>query len=73
MQRILEFDKERVGATKYIVKDMAYDLFAKGGGELVGEHCVDNLKTRSSEVKLQKSGPYDYQSALNKDPGIIKP
>ena len=52
---------------------MANDLLAERGGKPVGKHWVDNLKTRTPEIKLKRSGPYDHQRALNKDAPIVMP
>ena len=61
VQRILELAQRGIGATKDMVRDMANDLLAERGGEPVGKCWVDNFKKRTSEVKLQRSRPYDRQ------------
>jgi hypothetical protein len=70
-RRILELDPRGTPATKTMVRDMANDLLAERGGKPVGRHWVDNLKTRTPEIKLRRSRPYDRQRALNKDPRVI--
>jgi hypothetical protein len=55
------------------VQDMANDLLAERGGEPIGKHWVDRFKTRTPEIKLQRSRPYDHQRALNEDPRVITP
>jgi hypothetical protein len=59
VQRILNLDQRGIGATRDMVQDMANDLLAERGGEPVGKHWVDRFKTRTPEIKLQRSRPYD--------------
>jgi hypothetical protein len=73
VQRILNLDQRGIGATRAMVQDMANDLLAERGGEPVGKHWVDNFKTRTPEIKLKRSRPYDRQRALNEDPRVITP
>jgi hypothetical protein len=55
------------------VQDMANNLLAERGGEPIGKHWVDRFKTRTPEIKLQRSRLYDHQRALNEDPRVITP
>ena len=73
VQRILDFDQREMCSTKALMRDMANDLLAERGGKPVGKHWVDNLKTRTPEIKLRKSCLYNRQRALNKDPRVITP
>jgi hypothetical protein len=73
VQRILDLDQRGIGATRAIVQDMANDLLAKRGGKPVGKHWVGNFKTRTPEIKLKRSRPYNRQQALNKDTRVITP
>jgi hypothetical protein len=73
VRRILSLDQRGIGATRAMVQDMANDLLAERGGKPVGKHWVDNFKTRTPEIKLQRSRPYDRQRALNEDPRVITP
>jgi hypothetical protein len=73
VQRILDLDQRGIGATRAMVQDMANDLLAERGGEPVGKHWVDNFKTRTPEIRLKRSHPYDRQQALNEDPRVITP
>jgi hypothetical protein len=73
VRRVLELDQRGIGATKDMVRDIANDLLAERGGEPVGKHWVDNFKTRTPEIKLKRSRPYDRQRALNEDPRVITP
>jgi hypothetical protein len=52
---------------------MANNLLTERGRKPVGKHWVDNFKTRTPEIKLQRSRPYDRQRALNEDARIITP
>jgi hypothetical protein len=73
VRRILNLDQRGIGATRAMVQDMANDLLTERGGKPVGKHWVDNFKTRTPEIKLQRSRPYDRQRALNEDARIITP
>ena len=73
VRRILELDTQGIPATKAMVRDMANDLLAERGEGPVGKHWVDNFKTRTPEITLRKSRPYDRQRALNEDPRVITP
>ena len=73
VQRILNLDQRGIGATRAMVQDMANDLLAERGGEPVGKHWVDSFKTRTPEIRLKRSRPYDRQRALNEDPRVITP
>jgi hypothetical protein len=73
VQRILNLDQRGIGATRAMVQDIANDLLAERGGEPVGKHWVDNFKTRTPEIKLKRSRPYNRQQALNEDPRVITP
>ena len=73
VQHILSLGQREIGATRDIVQDMANDLLAERGGKPVGKHWVDRFKTRTPEIKLQRSHPYDRQRALNEDACVITP
>jgi hypothetical protein len=61
VQRILDLDRRGIGATRAMVQDMANDLLAERGRKPVGKHWVDNFKTRTPEIKLKRSRPYNRQ------------
>src|SRR5689334_23614220 len=71
--RILDLDARGIGATRAMVEEMANDLLAARGEGPVGKHWVDRFRTRTKEVKLRRSRPYDRQRALNEDPRVITP
>ena len=52
---------------------MANDLLAARGEGPVGRCWVDRFRTRTEEVKLRRSRPYDRQRALNEDTRVIEP
>ena len=52
---------------------MANNLRAARGEGPVGKNWVDRFKTRTPEIKLQRSRPYDRQRALNEDRRVISP
>jgi hypothetical protein len=59
VQRILNLNQRGIGATRAIVQDMANDLLGKRSREPVGKCWVDNFKTRTPEIKLKRSRPYN--------------
>ena len=69
--RILELDARGIGATRAMVEGMANDLLAARGEDPVGKHWVDRFKTRTKEIKLRHSRPYDRQRAMNEDARVI--
>jgi hypothetical protein len=69
--RILELDARGIGATRAMVEGMANDLLAARGEGPVGKHWVDRFKTRTKEIKLRRSRPYDHQRAMNEDARVI--
>jgi hypothetical protein len=71
--RILELDARGIGATRAMVQEMANDLLAARGGGPVGKNWVDRFKTRTDEIKLRRSRPYNCQRALNEDARVITP
>jgi hypothetical protein len=71
--RILELDERGIGATRTMVEEMANDLLAERGEGPVGKNWVDRFRTRTKEVKLRRSRPYDRQRALNEDARVIEP
>ncbi len=71
--RILELDERGIGPTRTIVEEMANDLLAARGEGPVGKNWVDRFRTRTKEVKLRRSRPYDRQRALNEDTRVIEP
>jgi hypothetical protein len=73
VQRILDLNQRGIGATRAMMQDIANNLLAERSGEPVGKHWVDNFKTRTPEIKLKRSHPYNRQQALNEDPRIITP
>lgn len=73
MQRILELVARGIGATRDMVQDITNDLHAARWKEPVGKNWVDRFTTRTPEVRLQQSRPYDRQRALNEDSRVITP
>jgi hypothetical protein len=73
VRRIIELDIRGIGAIRALVRDMANDLRAARGKEPVGKNWVDRFKTRTDEIKLRRSRPYDRQRALNEDARVITP
>jgi hypothetical protein len=73
VRRILELDDRGIGATRTMVEEMANDLLAARGEGPVGKCWVDRFRTRTKEVKLRRSCPYDRQRALNEDARVITP
>ena len=57
--RILDLDARGIGATRTMVEEMANDLLAARGEGPVGRCWVDRFRTRTEEVKLRRSRPYD--------------
>jgi hypothetical protein len=56
-----------------MVEEMANDLLVARGKGSVGKHWVDRFKTRTKEIKLQRSRLYDRRRALNEDAHVIMP
>jgi hypothetical protein len=54
-----------------MVRDMANDLLAERGGKPVGRHWVDNLKTRTPEIKLRRSRPFELVANTKAKYGIL--
>ena len=73
VDRILELDAQGKGATRTMVQDMANDLLAARGEGPVGKQWVNRFNTRTKEIKLRRSRPYDRQRALNEDRRVIEP
>jgi len=73
VERILELDAHGKGPTKTIVQDMANDLLAARGKGPVDKQWVSRSNTRTKEIKLRRSRPYDRQRALNEDRRVIEP
>ena len=73
VNRILELDAQGKGATRTMVQDMANDLLAARGEGPVGKQWVNRFNTRTKEIKLRRSRPYDRQRALNEDRRVIEP
>ena len=73
VDRILELDAQGKGPTRTMVQDMANDLLAARGEGPVGKHWVRRFNTRTEEIKLRRSRPYDRQRALNEDRRVIEP
>jgi len=73
VDRILELDAQGKGPTRTMVQDMANDLLAARGEGPVGRHWVSRFNTRTKEIKLRRSRPYDRQRALNEDRRVIEP
>ena len=67
VDRILELDAQGKGPTRTMVQDMANDLLAARGEGPVGRHWVSRFNTRTKEIKLRRSRPYNRQRALNED------
>ena len=59
VDRILELDAQGKGATRTMVQDMANDLLAARGEGPVGKQWVNRFNTRTKEIKLRRSRPYD--------------
>jgi hypothetical protein len=58
-QQILELGQRGKGATKAMVRIMTNVLLAERYREPVDKHWVDNFKTRTPEIQLQRSHPQD--------------